>query len=165
MGTWWIVSEKDPRWNCDGAGYVGGLAMNADAKARLKTLEAELGAPPDDLRYGCRFPGCGLLRSSVQHVKDGQLSQHIDFRWHEFVEPTKTKDWAEECAERWADKAYEGVTEIDTAILRAIREALEKAAELALANPVSTAITTDTGQAYNQALRDAASRIRALGAK
>jgi hypothetical protein len=74
------------------------------------------------------------------------------------------KDWAEECAERWADKAYEGVTEIDTAILHAIREALEKAAEVVHAEHLNEP-QDGLDLVYDEAITDAENAIRALGAK
>jgi len=70
-----------------------------------------------------------------------------------------TKDWAEECAERWFKRIGED-TGICGAIEGAIREALEKAAEVA-----SKAETTDavTGDFCDHA--EAVKAIRALGAK
>jgi len=52
-GSWWLRSQKDPRWNCDGRGdllFSAGLPKEAEAKIEL--LKKEYGEPPDDLEFG-----------------------------------------------------------------------------------------------------------------
>jgi hypothetical protein len=51
-GTWWIRSEKDPRWNADGKGQVGMFGRPAEAEAKVEELKKTLGDPPEDLEWG-----------------------------------------------------------------------------------------------------------------
>ena len=49
-GSWSLTSEKDPRWNCTGRGYImvcTGYAEGVDAK--IEELKKLYGEPPDDL--------------------------------------------------------------------------------------------------------------------
>jgi hypothetical protein len=53
QGSWWIESKSDPRWNCQGQGYVGGFECPSDATSAMEEKKKELGEdPPDDLKYG-----------------------------------------------------------------------------------------------------------------
>lgn len=51
-GSWWLSSKKDPKWNCQGYGYVGGFIMPPEAKDEIEKLKKEFGEPPDDLEWG-----------------------------------------------------------------------------------------------------------------
>lgn len=52
-GSWWLNSDKDPRWNCSGRGYVGGFECPSEAKSEIERLKKELNEePPDDLEFG-----------------------------------------------------------------------------------------------------------------
>lgn len=51
-GSWWLHSEKDPRWNCSGRDSVGGFVMPAECAKKIKELEEKFGAQPKDLEYG-----------------------------------------------------------------------------------------------------------------
>ena len=51
-GSWWMHSEKDPRWNATGRGFVGGMAMPEECRKKLGELQAEFGEPPDDVEWG-----------------------------------------------------------------------------------------------------------------
>jgi len=51
-GTWWIASEKDPRWNKSGKGYVGCFSRPQEAVEAVEELKALYGPPPDDLEWG-----------------------------------------------------------------------------------------------------------------
>jgi len=51
MGGWWLRSKKDPRWNSDGRGYIGGLQCY-EADKKIEELKQCLGDPPDDLEMG-----------------------------------------------------------------------------------------------------------------
>jgi hypothetical protein len=50
-GTWWIRSEKDPRWNSEGRADVGGLVIPQECKDKIEELKITLGEPPDDLGW------------------------------------------------------------------------------------------------------------------
>lgn len=54
-GSWWYRSLSDPRWNVDGRSESISVTGGPPAEAReaLAKLEQALGAPPDDLEYGC----------------------------------------------------------------------------------------------------------------
>lgn len=53
IGSWWIKSIIDPRWNCRGRdNYCGGFTMPSECKKKIQDLEIELGSQPDDLEYG-----------------------------------------------------------------------------------------------------------------
>ena len=52
-GSWWLISNKDPRWNCSGGGWTGGvMGGSRERDAKLKQLEQKYGDQPDDLRLG-----------------------------------------------------------------------------------------------------------------
>jgi len=51
-GQWWLTSKKDPRFNCYGHGKVGWLFVSPECRKKLKELQKEFGALPDDLEYG-----------------------------------------------------------------------------------------------------------------
>jgi hypothetical protein len=53
MGSWWVSSEKDPRWNKNGRGK--GLVCTGGPPEAHKWIEKcrkTLGEQPDDLEYG-----------------------------------------------------------------------------------------------------------------
>ena len=50
-GSWWLRSEKDPRWNSGGRGMVGGF-MCPEADREIQRLKELYGEPPDDLEMG-----------------------------------------------------------------------------------------------------------------
>ena len=52
MGTWWLKSEKDPRWNFEAKGHVGLFGKCQAAIDKEEELKKELGEPPDDLEFG-----------------------------------------------------------------------------------------------------------------
>jgi len=97
----------------------------------------------------CGFPGCDLLRSSVQHIKDGPLSLYPDSRWHAFVEPEKAKDWASGCAERWVDD----VSADPNRVLGAIQETIERAALAAIERAHDLGIPADKQLSIGEAIR------------
>ncbi len=47
-GSWTLESDIDPRWNCHGYGFVGGLTCPPDAEKKIKELKKTLGEPPSD---------------------------------------------------------------------------------------------------------------------
>lgn len=52
-GSWWVRSEKDPRWNFSGRGYI--LFTSGppeEVNKRLEELEKLYGPQPDDLEWG-----------------------------------------------------------------------------------------------------------------
>ena len=51
-GSWWLHSEKDPRWNYSDRDIVGGFVMPMTCEAKIKELEEKFGKQPDDLEYG-----------------------------------------------------------------------------------------------------------------
>jgi len=51
-GTWWLGSEKDPRWNRSGKTLIAGLKMPKECEQTLEEMKSLLGEPPDDLEYG-----------------------------------------------------------------------------------------------------------------
>jgi hypothetical protein len=53
LGTWWVRSEKDPRWNKTGQGY--GLVCSGgpgDLHDWVKECREKYGDPPDDAEQG-----------------------------------------------------------------------------------------------------------------
>lgn len=50
-GYWSLSSKSDPRWNCGGYGYVGGLIIPQDCQKRIEELKKILGEPPKDLEW------------------------------------------------------------------------------------------------------------------
>jgi hypothetical protein len=52
-GSWWLSSESDPRWNCDGrAEYLAFTAGTpSEVTDRIEALRKTLGEPPADLEY------------------------------------------------------------------------------------------------------------------
>lgn len=51
-GGWWLRSKSDPRWNCEGEGFVGGLIMPTEARKAFELKKKELGKAPEDLQWG-----------------------------------------------------------------------------------------------------------------
>ena len=51
-GSWYLHSKKDPRWNVNGTGSVGGFVMSAECEAKLEELKKLYGEMPDDLEHG-----------------------------------------------------------------------------------------------------------------
>ncbi len=51
-GSWWLGSNKDPRWNFNGRGFVGGLIMPSECEDKIKELEGKFGKKPEDLEWG-----------------------------------------------------------------------------------------------------------------
>lgn len=53
MGTWWVASKKDPRWDTHGRGYglvtTGGPSEMSDW---IEKCKKEYGEPPDDCECG-----------------------------------------------------------------------------------------------------------------
>lgn len=54
VGTWWVRSKSDPRWDGEGeSGFVGMFMMPEEAKAHIEKKKLELGCePPADVEYG-----------------------------------------------------------------------------------------------------------------
>jgi hypothetical protein len=52
MGSWWLKSKKDERWNASGTGRVGDFQMPPGCVSALEELTKLYGTPPDDLEYG-----------------------------------------------------------------------------------------------------------------
>lgn len=53
MGSWWVRSKKDPRWNADGRGY--GLVTGGGPQEMQDWIEEcrkKYGDPPDDCEHG-----------------------------------------------------------------------------------------------------------------
>ena len=53
MGTWWVESKKDPRWNKTGEGY--GLVTTGGPSERQEWVDQcveKYGDPPDDCGRG-----------------------------------------------------------------------------------------------------------------
>jgi hypothetical protein len=95
VGTWWLRSKKDKRWNCNGqSGAYDALAMPPEAAAALAELRRALrGEAPDDLQ--CIFmpnkPGDRLSRlhrlcaahAALSSEKQGALTSALgDGPWH-----------------------------------------------------------------------------------
>lgn len=51
MGSWWLRSKADPRWDSDGRGYIGGFQC-LEASKKIEELKELLGDPPHDLELG-----------------------------------------------------------------------------------------------------------------
>ena len=52
MGSWWISSKEDPRWNDSGKGFCGGFTIPPAASEAVNRLKDLYGEPPKDLEYG-----------------------------------------------------------------------------------------------------------------
>ena len=52
QGSWWLRSESDDRWNCDGKALVGSFMMPEECKQKIEALKKILGDPPEDLEWG-----------------------------------------------------------------------------------------------------------------
>lgn len=53
MGTWWVRSKSDPRWDKDGRGY--GLVTSggpSEVNIWIKSCEKQYGDRPSDLTMG-----------------------------------------------------------------------------------------------------------------
>jgi len=53
MGSWWLYSDKDPRWNKEGRGY--GLVTSGGPSEIQEWIDQcikEYGKQPDDLSMG-----------------------------------------------------------------------------------------------------------------
>jgi hypothetical protein len=53
MGSWWVTSKIDPRWNSNGRGY--GLVCTGgpqDAHTWIELCREKYGTQPDDLEMG-----------------------------------------------------------------------------------------------------------------
>jgi hypothetical protein len=53
LGTWWVSSKKDPRWNNQGRGY--GLVSEGgptELGAWIDLCRNKYGEPPDDAEQG-----------------------------------------------------------------------------------------------------------------
>jgi len=53
-GTWWVYSERDPRWNR--SGHVDSLAMGVrpkEAEDAIEDLKRKYGKIPSDLTVYC----------------------------------------------------------------------------------------------------------------
>lgn len=53
MGSWWVRSKIDPRWNSNGRGY-GLVSMGGpqDAHTWVEVCREKYGTQPDDLEMG-----------------------------------------------------------------------------------------------------------------
>jgi len=51
IGSWWLRSKEDPRWDSSGRGYIGGFQC-AEASKKIEELKELLGDPPHDLEIG-----------------------------------------------------------------------------------------------------------------
>jgi len=51
MGSWWLRSKKDPRWNSEGRGMVSSYYI-PDAEREMERLKKKYGKPPSDLEMG-----------------------------------------------------------------------------------------------------------------
>ena len=52
IGTWYVRSEKDPRWNKSGKGYGSASAQPISMDNWLKKCAKKFGSEPDDLEGG-----------------------------------------------------------------------------------------------------------------
>lgn len=52
-GSWWVISNFDPRWNGQGTALVGGFECPQEATDHIEEMKKELGEePPSDLEFG-----------------------------------------------------------------------------------------------------------------
>lgn len=52
MGSWWLRSKSDSRWNADGRASVGMFGMPSECKEKVELLTLKYGEPPEDLEFG-----------------------------------------------------------------------------------------------------------------
>lgn len=52
LGSCWLRSEEDPRWNFEIRACVGGFEMPKECKDKLEELKKKLGKEPKDLKWG-----------------------------------------------------------------------------------------------------------------
>jgi len=52
IGTWWLRSKEDPRWDCSGRDDVGSFVMSNKCKEKLEELKKLYREPPKDLEFG-----------------------------------------------------------------------------------------------------------------
>jgi hypothetical protein len=52
LGSCWLRSKEDPRWNFETRAYVGGFEMPKECKDKIEELKKKLGKPPRDLEWG-----------------------------------------------------------------------------------------------------------------
>lgn len=53
MGSWWVTSNQDSRWNSSGRGYgLVTLGGPSDAHTWIEECERKYGARPSDLELG-----------------------------------------------------------------------------------------------------------------
>ena len=51
--TWWIRSESDPRWNCEGMASINpGGGPPISVVETLEDFRIEYGPAPDDIEWG-----------------------------------------------------------------------------------------------------------------
>jgi hypothetical protein len=50
-GVWMFSSKTDPRWDCDGKGFVSFGSICGKAQDKLQKLKKKYGEPPKDLEY------------------------------------------------------------------------------------------------------------------
>ncbi len=52
-GSWWVLSNFDPRWNGIGRGSVGAFECPPEATKHIEEMKKDLGEdPPADLEFG-----------------------------------------------------------------------------------------------------------------
>ncbi len=52
-GSWWVISNFDPRWNGQGRASVGGFECPQEATHHIKKIKEELEEEePADLEFG-----------------------------------------------------------------------------------------------------------------
>lgn len=53
QGSWWIISNFDPRWNSSGSAMVGNFACPQEVTDHIEKMKKELKEdPPKDLEFG-----------------------------------------------------------------------------------------------------------------
>lgn len=52
MGTWWLSSEKDPRWNFEKREVINAPTNGDPVLDKILELRRTLGNPPEDLKWG-----------------------------------------------------------------------------------------------------------------
>jgi hypothetical protein len=53
QGSWWVLSNFDPRWNGQGTAMVGMFGCPQEATDHIKKIKEELGEDePKDLEFG-----------------------------------------------------------------------------------------------------------------